>query len=136
MSLNSTNPLQAIFDRVAAHLLTQREQAIGEGTANRCVLRSQDGKKCAVGCLILDEHYTPDAEGSPVDAILFPTHDGVAALRTALEKSDVIVSSGSVALMSRLQFIHDMGHVPSWSAELRKAAKRWQLSPDILDKFE
>lgn len=53
---------QQIFDTVATHLFAQGEQAIdGQGS---CVYRSDNGLKCAVGCLIPDESYTTEMEGN------------------------------------------------------------------------
>lgn len=52
---------QDVFDVVVTHLYRQGRRA----TSNEvCVYRADDGSSCAVGCLIPDEAYTPDLEGS------------------------------------------------------------------------
>lgn len=35
-----------------------------------CLYRTPEGNKCAVGCLIPDEVYTPDMEGVGIDSLL------------------------------------------------------------------
>ena len=54
-----------IFDTVKTHLLTQNQQC---GDMEGCKYR-HDGKSCAVGCLITDEHYTHTIEGHPLNSI-------------------------------------------------------------------
>jgi hypothetical protein len=50
-----------IFYRVIAHLRAQGVQAKNE--QGSCRYRTPEGLKCAAGCLILDEEYTPEFEG-------------------------------------------------------------------------
>lgn len=49
---------QEIFDKVLNHLRQQGKQCKG---AVDCLYRGPDGMKCAVGCLIDDEHFNPQA---------------------------------------------------------------------------
>ena len=58
--------LQEIFDQAAKHLLTQNEQAMTfdkDGNKN-CLYRSATGTKCAVGCFIADDEYSPQLENT------------------------------------------------------------------------
>jgi hypothetical protein len=57
---------QRIFNIVAKHLLTQKKLSIG--LDNGCAYRGKDGRKCAAGCLIDDEHYLPEFEGKTIDS--------------------------------------------------------------------
>ena len=50
---------QQIFDKVATHLLTQGAKSMMGDT---CRYRGSNGAKCAVGCLIKDDHYDPILE--------------------------------------------------------------------------
>jgi hypothetical protein len=52
---------QEIFDKVVDHLATQKKQsrALGNG---KCAYRTEDGLKCAAGCLIPDSAYSSDME--------------------------------------------------------------------------
>jgi hypothetical protein len=82
---------QEVFDKVAVHLLTQRQQCIDdEGT---CRYR-YGGLKCAAGVLIEDSEYRPAMEGRtwPTLGRYYP---------------DLIDRVGHGALVSRLQGIHD-----------------------------
>ena len=54
---------QEIFDTVCKHLAQQKEQAIGTSElGTSCRYRGKNNKKCAVGCLIPDEVYTPEMD--------------------------------------------------------------------------
>lgn len=53
---------QEIFDTVAVHLLTQNKRATKANCSTTCQYRTSEGLKCAVGCLIPDEKYTPEME--------------------------------------------------------------------------
>jgi hypothetical protein len=57
-----------IFDIAKAHLLTQKARSISEEDAC-CQYRGPNGLKCAVGCFIPDDKYTPLIEGKPVDPL-------------------------------------------------------------------
>jgi len=51
---------QQIFDQVARHLLKQGKRAVS--AQGRCKYRTDDGLKCAAGCLISDEEYDSNFE--------------------------------------------------------------------------
>jgi hypothetical protein len=79
--------------------------------------------KCAVGCLISEDEYTPKIEGLSYDNSDFnmvvgdwfkPTHSN---------------------LLRDLQFMHDIYHVSEWKKVLRETAKRYNLNADILKEF-
>lgn len=61
---------QQVFDFVVTHLYTQGRKAIQDSQLfadfESCAYRSPDGAKCAVGCLLRDEEYKEEMEGSPV----------------------------------------------------------------------
>ena len=54
---------QDVFDRVATHLLTQKRRSTNQSIP---LYRDDRGNKCAIGCLIDDEHYNPILEGSSI----------------------------------------------------------------------
>jgi hypothetical protein len=60
---------QEAFDKVVKHLLKQGEPAFD---GDICCYRTDDGKKCAAGCLIPDELYDPAWEGKA--AFTLPQH--------------------------------------------------------------
>ena len=52
--------MRAVFDRVKNHLLAQKTRPFA---GIECKYRGPRGLKCAVGCLIDDEHYSSQIEG-------------------------------------------------------------------------
>lgn len=88
---------QETFDTVARHLLTQGKPAviIGQG----CAYRGSDGTKCAVGCLIPDDKYSPAYENMAI---------GGSGMR-ARELQDILREQGydNIALLQDLQRAHD-----------------------------
>lgn len=112
---------QEIFDTVAKHLATQGRRAVGEG---RCLYRTEDGAKCAVGCLISDEEYTPDMELRWASGVLSLAERGLLPTRLAPH----------TGLLSALQGAHDdaVTSLPIKS-RLANIASANELSPAILD---
>jgi hypothetical protein len=120
---------QAIFDKVAEHLIRQGERAMspsGEGTG-ACAYRGQNGTKCAIGCLIDDKFYESRFEGHGIY-----NH----AVRHAVSRSLGIELDSSprlVSILSALQDIHD--HSKDFSkipAELKIKAAHYGLASDII----
>lgn len=94
--------LQEIKDKIRERLLDRRGRAAdpdtGDGTCSYRVDGVPDGLPCGVGCLILDEHYTPAMEGVTVGS--FPTtaqtEACTIALNCALLQSGVDVTDQKV----------------------------------------
>ena len=57
---------QEAFDHVIKHLTTQPRAKEGL----RCVYRTDDGRKCAIGCFIPDDKYDSDFEGRNVRQLM------------------------------------------------------------------
>jgi hypothetical protein len=112
---------QEIFDKVATHLLTQgRQSLVDENIFGGCAYRGHDGTRCAVGCLISDEAYTPNIEGQGVYQ-----YDVLAALAA----SGVIdVVDRRFDLLAQLQDIHDYSAPDNWAYELEGVAHTFGLS--------
>lgn len=105
---------QTTFDIVCAHLLTQNKQTKALiGGRYQCAYRAPDGCKCAVGCLIPDDKYTPDMEGKGL------THEKVWNAIPNKHRFEYMLSS--------LQYVHDKGTVPSWPARLAVVAYKHNL---------
>lgn len=103
---------QEVFDRVVAHLRAQGEKAIS-GTG-LCLYRGADGRKCAVGCLIPDELYTPAVEGEAVDGPYMKD-----LLREIGVRQDLALG---------LQQVHDRFPVCRWEWALERLAVRYGLA--------
>jgi len=107
---------QAIFDKVARHLLSQNSTAIGAD--GLCDYRTPGNKACAVGCLISDEEMM-----------------GIRP-RGAwhLASKDFADLAEFYFLLTRLQSIHDHAHPVTWVHRLRDLAHRMSLSEGVLDE--
>lgn len=107
---------QELFDKVAAHLRAQNAKALNR--YDGCMYRTRDGKRCAAGCLILDEHYAPDIEGMTAAADeVWPR----------LRASGVVDSQ--LGLVRALQNVHDSFQVGQWPSELARVAAKYGLTP-------
>lgn len=104
---------QTVFDTVAKHLLIQGEKAF-DTQREECRYLADDGKMCAVGCLIADDEYRTDLEGLDVAALLRATGS----------------QPSHYGLLDALQRIHDYNHPRNWEANLRDLAVRRGLNPD------
>ncbi len=130
--------LQEIFDKVAAHLLTQKSKSTAKHPSKSddgeiCAYRGEGGKMCAVGCLIPDDNYNFGLERNVARS---------AVVMTALEKSGVLSLSPNGGmdgkrsqLLMELQQIHDGRATDDWKHCLWMLASRRGLEHTILDKF-
>ncbi len=117
--------LQDIFDFVAAHLMTQG--VVSEDASGRCVYRSPDGLKCAIGCLIPDDAYRGNLEGHEGN---HPIVLGALGFNTP--------DADRITLLLMLQKVHDdegrrskpPGHVPVFKPALVELARDFNLSTD------
>jgi hypothetical protein len=93
-----------IFERVAAHLLAQgRASSNGRGA---CYYRGPGGLKCAVGCLIDDDHYRESLEGGT----MFNSN-----VKRAVELSiGRDLAEGDETVLARLQELHDNLEPERW----------------------
>lgn len=117
--------LQEIFNRVKAHLLTQNAKArIPDGGwgYGACRYRGTNGLKCAIGCLIPDEAYTADLEGS----VLFRVLSTIPGIPTSAGRNDPTYVRYEI-LLAELQSIHDRYQPPEWAEQLERLGKRHNL---------
>lgn len=118
---------QEIFDTVVRHLYSMPHRAMLKGN---CAYRSDDGLKCAVGCLIPDEIYDPKME----------TFD-ILRLMVEWETLPAFFCSENIGLLIKLQSAHDFtanwksnsgGPSEAMARELTEVATRYGLSPAVL----
>lgn len=103
---------QAVLEKVVAHLLAQRVPAVSATVFGGCRYRSPNGTKCAVGCLIPDELYTPEIEGAGVEALIFGKSGGTGYGDSLFEFQFVKNADGHLNLddpgfLEELQWMHD-----------------------------
>lgn len=109
-----------LFIKVREHLLKQNAKSMDKkGTA--CMYRGEEGRMCAVGCLITDENYTPEIEWTLVSSMLRTKNGRLAA---ALEKSGVPLTPLAIELMHELQSVHDHRQVKDWNNALNDIADK------------
>lgn len=101
-----------IFNTVKEHLLKQNIKSLAmiNGRDMGCAYRGEHSRKCAIGCLIKDKHYTPELEGRTV---------GVLEVKHALHLSGVdVMNVEIIGLLSRLMSCHDQAAPVTWASEL------------------
>lgn len=106
---------QKVFNQVVIHLITQNERAFGP--RGNCVYRGKDGLRCAIGCLIPDDKYNEDMEGTPLSK-----------KQSVQDAISLKMSSLHLQLLVSLQFIHDHTTPHHWETELKAIAKQNKLS--------
>ena len=118
---------QAVFDRVAKHLLTQQARAmyVNENGHMSCAYRGADNMSCAVGCLIDDKYYTKDLEGESI------SKDKV---RRAVALSLHIdgLDDNEITFLEDLQSVHDTVEPEDWKTELTYLASKYGLDKGSL----
>ena len=112
--------LQEVFDKVATHLLKQGSRSYRKGG---CAYRGKEGKMCAVGCLIADEHYRPSLEGRNLQS---------KAVQAALKDSGINVTQDMQLMLEDLQSCHDSTPPTRWPQALRRIADHYKLNTEVL----
>ena len=113
-----------IFNTVKNHLLKQKEKSYFEGLdgGKSCAYYGDNGKKCAVGCLIKPEFYDIDMEDKDIGSIV---------IRQALIESGVPVNSKDsvniIDMLSSLQELHDGIPVKYWKEKLNELAVEYKI---------
>ena len=130
---------QEVFDKVRTHLLAQgRKSVIHCGTYEEtCAYRSLDGS-CAVGCLIPDELYDPEIEGTTVEGLLttnatIAVVDGLPIWTAQVADSPIcrhlgIENLGDVEFLQQLQKIHDTVPPAAWADQLEAFRQKHGLA--------
>lgn len=123
----SKERLREIFTTVRDHLLKQgrRSEIVNPETGGaECRYRAPDGLKCALGCLIPDELYTPEIEGVSMP---LRTSELVSSGRQKLY--EILGSPGDdeMCLMRDLQAIHDTRLPDLWQSCLARVARDYQF---------
>lgn len=113
-----------IFETVSAHLLSQN--AVSEDGTGTCRLRGDNGRRCAIGVLVMDEFYNEQLEGLGF-AYYKADQDGPlpqALARSGIDAHDPLI----VSLLNELEEIHDAGDTARWEEQLRGLGQEYGLS--------
>lgn len=129
--------MQEIFDAMTDHLYHQGSAAMD--VDGNCFYRIEDSDgtmlKCAIGALIKDEYYDECFENAAVKTLqelheMLPSDnkEKAIALRKALESSGVDVSNSQIiALLQRVQEVHDDFDISNWDSNLESIANLYGL---------
>lgn len=110
---------QEIFDTVVKHLAQQKRRSVIPNT-NICMYRSEEGLKCAIGCLIPDEEYNPEMENKAASRIV--------------KSADNILGMNN--LLDALQAAHDNNtNVENLQFDLRRTSDSYELNPDSISQI-
>lgn len=113
---------QEIFNKVATHLLTQNKKAMRPSVmGSGCVYKTDAGLRCAIGCLIPDEHPGLDFDGDVGELVL--AHGDL---------KELFDWRNNVVLLEALQVVHDEQQPSTWILDLEAEAVNHGLSPRVL----
>ena len=109
---------QEVFDKVYWHLLRQGRRSMLEHEKGEiCAYRGEGGTKCAVGCLIPDDAYSPSMEGL-----------GVHQLRRSGDNNPLTaIGLEHFYLLRSLQSVHDRDDPSIWRRQLKRVANAFSL---------
>ena len=135
---------QEAFDTVVRHLHTQGKRSIVKNrrsSGDECRYRTDDGLKCAIGCLIPDEVYSFQYEGLGFSA-LFETalNSHVEPLLNTLLPLRVFkefTTLGSILQMAHDKYQHwdDDGFNKEGVQYLRFIAHDYRLDPSVINEL-
>ena len=122
---------QAIFDRVATHLLTQMKQSktINSKGNSVCMYLNPEGLKCAVGCLV-----NKDLAKKLDESMGEYNSTGVSDYHIETQLPYAI--KHHVKFLSELQNLHDYHNPAVWFNRLLDLAKRHNLNDACVRKFD
>lgn len=126
--------LQEVFDKVVSHLRTQGKKSMNEDS--ECLYRGPGGLKCAAGCLIEDEEYRKDFEGSIIGSLCLDKRQFLSSFIERIIGGDDNLDNISshelyclnLSLVQALQYIHDRSPVEDWEECFSSLAKGYNLS--------
>lgn len=125
---------QALFNKVAQHLLTQQKKAATR--SGTCMYRTQTGLSCAIGCLIPDNKYDKSFEGVGIDDTFWDCEEDLEFVR---DMRKIMRAAGLVKaqtkLASELQNVHDFYSVKQWPQELERVAEEFGLKSTIVQQL-
>jgi hypothetical protein len=114
-----TSNNQIMFTKMVNHLRKQNSKSMtGTESDPICMYRSEDGKMCAVGCLIADEVYTFRLEDMNSSSNI---------VMRALDRSGFDIYTYSATLISDMQTLHDRQPVSKWEDGFKSIAAEYKL---------
>lgn len=130
--------LQAIYDKIKNHLLTQNERSMCDNDDGEevCAYRGEEGRMCAVGVLISDKAYTPyleDKAWSTKEVAEALCKSGIAVdyfdYTQSLSRQAWLNADPVRTLLQGAQDIHDTVVTHGWKIKLEELADELGLNP-------
>lgn len=126
------NP-QEIFNKVWEHA---QKKEIARDAEGNCSYRTDDGKRCFIGCLIPDDKYTPVIENiTPSNIVPTDTDDkDIDVVRRRNKFRQILNDIGietdprTLGLLQYLQRAHDGNEPHAWNRVLTDIAKTYELT--------
>lgn len=118
---------QDVFNHVVNHLLTQKEKSVN--SRGDCMYRGLNGLKCAAGCLIADDEYSPKMEYRT----WFHLMNG-GAFR--IGNDELMITTEHYDLIHTLQTIHDRHEPDEWKEVLRELCANHMLEWEYEEKVD
>ena len=103
---------QEAFNIMVNHLRKQNKKSV-DSLSDKCLYRGPNGLKCAIGCLIPDDEYSPLMEGKVISSI----HKKVSTLKN-LDRYFLV----------SMQDIHDQYYISQWETEFYRVARIYGLT--------
>lgn len=133
---------QRVFDKVAAHLLTQKKKSTVDETYNRCVYKTKGGLMCAAGVLLPQDITLPeDINTLGWTTLMYHTKDAEVngyqiykKLKKKIQK--YLLEESAINFVKDLQIIHDQFHVNEWYDRLKSTAEIHDLDSSVLNQFK
>lgn len=127
---------QEMFDKVAEHLLKQGGPA-WDDKDGACKYRAPNGRKCAAGCLIPDNMYRKEWEGSAADCLrdrddrypLDKLFNGMFARTLQNAHDDAVLYTSADGTVNS-----DADWLVEWKSNMRRIADSHNLNTKALDK--
>jgi len=120
---------QKVFDKVANHLLEQFLQSWSNEKFD-CVYFSDDGLKCAIGCLIDEKIYSKNLEGNAITNKIVQKALELSGIQLRTNKLGPCINpkyQSDLSFLGELQFIHDNNSPTRWRNLLCDFAKQCGL---------
>lgn len=108
---------QEIFNKVVTHLRTQGVKAMDN---TWCRFRTDQGLKCAAGCLIQDDEYQAWMDNcSSISEILIQSQCPM-SLQIRLRRHTNLIYA--------LQSVHDLGVIDKWEQNFKEVSHNFNLN--------
>ncbi|WP_322092779.1 hypothetical protein [Paraburkholderia bannensis] len=123
---------QALFDRIARHMLVQRARSAVDGTRD-CLYRDLHGRACAVGAIIPGAVYRESMEHKGITALmLLLTLD---EFHTPHHRAFAYFITLHASMLMHFMRVHDQAVPEMWPDDLRTLARVYRLDASIVDRF-